>query len=122
MFILNAYGSQEEVAQFLESTLPHSLISDAGDYCRLQIYRIVCNYYLIPCGNASNMLPPSSICPDECSVVEKACPSVWEALTQELKFNKPFLSCNDTSKSLIPLPNCCTGVGIEEISEGSLAL
>ena len=115
VFILNMYGSQEDIAQILQSTLPHSAISEADDYCRKQIYRILCNYYLIPCGNMTSKHPPSSICREQCAIVQEACSSLWEAVTLALNAHLPFINCNDTSSSLIPLPNCCTGVGVEEV-------
>ena len=116
VFISKAHGSQENISQFLEFSLPHTVISEAGDYCRLQIYRIVCNHYFTPCDSEGRELPPSSICPEECSLVENACPSVWEAVRLGLKDYR-FLDCNDTSASLIPLPNCCTGVGVQDVPE-----
>ena len=116
VFISKAHGSQENISQFLESSLPHTVISEAGDYCHLQIYRIVCNHYFTPCGSEGRELPPSSICPEECSLVENACPSVWEAVRLGLKDYR-FVDCNDTSASLIPLPNCCTGVGVHDVPE-----
>ena len=81
-------------------------------YCQEQVYKIICNFYLIPCNNDTEVFP-TSICSEECSIVEQACPSVWEALTLGLRDYK-FINCNDTSSNLFPLPNCCTGVGIQE--------
>ena len=109
VFISKSHGSQENISQFL-ATIPHSLLID--DYCREQVYKIVCNYYFIPCGSDGSELPPSSICPEECSMIESTCPVEWDALKLSLR-DHAFIDCNDTSALLFPLPNCCTGVGIQ---------
>ena len=111
VFISKSYGSQENISQFLEFNTPYSLLTD--DYCRKQVYQIICNYYLSPCGSNGSELPPSSICPEECSVVENACPLEWDAMKVGLR-DYGFIDCNDTSALLFPLPNCCTGVGVQE--------
>ena len=115
VFILNTYGSQQDIEHFLQSAIPHSAIAEADDYCRKQIRRILCNYYLIPCGNVTSKHPPSSICAEECSLVQETCSSLWEAVRLPLDALLPFINCSDASSSLIPLSNCCTGVGIEKV-------
>ena len=117
VFISKSYGSQENISQFLESSIPRSLLTDG--YCRDQVYKIVCNYYLSPCGSDGSELSPSSICPEECSVVENACPLEWDALNLHLR-DYGFIDCNDTSAILFPLPNCCTGVGIQGPEHGQI--
>ena len=111
VFISKSYGSQENISQFLEFNTPHSLLTDG--YCRKQVYQIICNYYLSPCGSEGSELSPSSICPEECAVVENACPLEWDAMKVCFK-DYGFIDCNDTSAVLFPLPNCCTGVGVQE--------
>ena len=46
-------------------------------------------------------------------MVETTCSTAWMALQLGL-VDYEFISCNDTSAFLFPLPNCCTGVGIQE--------
>ena len=111
VFITKFYKSQLNISKILKSNIPQSLL--LTEYCREQVYKIICNYYLIPCGNKSSKHPPISICPEECSIVEQACPSAWKSLTLGLR-DYGFINCNDTSSNLLPLPNCCTGVGVQE--------
>ena len=109
VFIAAAHGSQNNISTFLEDNVLTALIFNDGIICRDNIYRIICNYYLSPCGTE---IPPSSICPEDCSTVQMNCPLAWEAAELGLKeYN--FIDCNDTSSFLFPLPNCCTGVGIQ---------
>ena len=115
VFIPRARGTQEHVVSLLQSSLPDLTITEAGDYCREQIYRIVCNYYLNPCGSEEDEYPPLSICSEQCVIVKETCHSAWEAVRLAMAGSDlPFIDCNDTSVSPIPLPNCCTGVGITE--------
>ena len=78
-----------------------------GIICRVLNFRIICNYYLSSCGTE---IPPFSLCPEDCSAVKMKCPVAWE--TAKLGYN--FISCDDTSALLFPLPNCCTGLGIQD--------
>ena len=87
------------------------MVTDDKD-CQEMIYRVICQYYLPSCGNHTHQLPPSSLCQDECEHVQKKCSATWNAFS--LAFNKlQFISCEDTSQLLFPLPHCCTGAGIE---------
>jgi len=46
VFITESHGSQENISHFLETNIPHSLLTDV---------------YLIPCGSeGSELLPPPS--------------------------------------------------------------
>lgn len=114
VFIPLAHETQNRIGSILESNLPNLTIVKTEDYCHDQIYRIICNYYFIPCGNLTNTLPPSSICPEECSLVEESCPSVWEVVRLAMDSELPFIDCTDTGSPLLPLPNCCTGAGITQ--------
>ena len=56
-------------------------------------------------------LPPSSICQEECAQVQSQCQETWQIAIVVLT-PYSFISCDDTSQLLFPLPNCCTGAGI----------
>ena len=109
VFIAVTHGSQNNISNFLEQNiLPALILENGGIFCRDQLYRIICNYYLSPCGTE---IPPYSICPEDCSAVKLECPAAWEATQLGLKeYN--FINCDDTSAFLFPLPSCCTGVGL----------
>ena len=89
----------------------HDLVATHKKYCIEQVLRVMCRYYLPPCGNFSHPLPPSSICKEECSLVQSKCYDTWTTAAAVLH-PLPFIDCDDTSRLLIPLPNCCTGAGI----------
>ena len=114
VFITKSHGSQDNISHFIKNNIPHFFLT--GD-CRELMLQLICHYYLIPCGSEGSKLPPSSICHEECSMVESTCPTAWEALRQGLRDYK-FISCGDTSALLYPLPNCCTGVGLQEPAAG----
>lgn len=116
VFITKDHQSQENISRFLLENIPQDLLlaQDITDYCSNQISRVLCNYYLIPCSNESLELPPTSICPEECSVVQEICFSSWRAL--ELGLNDySFINCSDTTRLISPLSSCCTAVGIEPV-------
>ena len=79
--------------------------------CVDQVFRVMCHYYLPSCGNMTHLLPPSSICQEECSQVQSQCQKAWQG-AEDLLYPHPFINCDDTSLLLFPLPNCCTGAGI----------
>ena len=122
VFIATTHGSQKYISTFLEESvlITHNIILENGGIsCRDLIYRIICNYYLSPCGTE---IPPSSICPEDCFAVQMECPVAWKIA--KLGF-KEFISCDDTSALLFPLPNCCTGLGIQDeiqIEEGAFCV
>ena len=89
----------------------HDLFASNDKDCVEQIFRVMCRYYLPPCGNFSYPLPPSSICQEECSQVQSKCHDTWEIAAAVLH-PLQFINCDDTAQLLVPLPNCCTGAGI----------
>ena len=122
VFIATTHDSQKYISTFLEESvlITHDIILENGGIsCRDLIYRIICNYYLSPCGTE---IPPSSICPEDCSAVQMECPVAWKIA--KLGF-KEFINCDDTSALLFPLPNCCKGLGIQDeiqIEEGAFCV
>ena len=116
VFITKSFGSQKNISEFLQANIPDSLSALADDYCHEQINRTICNYYLMPCGTVVSETPPSSICPEECSLVQTACRLSWDTVQLGLS-DYHFIDCNDTSALLFPLTNCCTGVGILQDTE-----
>ena len=57
-------------------------------------------------------IPPSSICQEECQMVQDKCQETWNAVLVVIHAQsiKPVIDCSDTSKILFPVPHCCTGV------------
>lgn len=101
----------DNISVYLNDKINGSLFVDHRKDCVLQVFRIMCYYFLPPCGNKTKIIQPSSVCQEECSQVQSSCQDTWHLI--KLRFNSnPFISCEDTSELLYPLPHCCTGAGI----------
>ncbi|CAI8040127.1 Neurotrypsin, partial [Geodia barretti] len=107
-------GDQNTIAQLLNENLKTvvTVIADHNDLCVKQVLRVLCNFYLPPCGNSTHPVPPSSICQEECHMVQEKCQKTWDALYLAFRSVAPILNCNDTSSLLFPIPHCCTGAGL----------
>jgi c-mer proto-oncogene tyrosine kinase/anaplastic lymphoma kinase/receptor tyrosine kinase len=113
IYIPASYGTQSNISTILNSKIQmsHELFATHDKDCVDQVFRVMCRYYLPPCGNFTHPLPPSSICQEECAQVQSKCQETWQT-ARVLLTPYPFINCDDTSELLFPLPNCCTGAGI----------
>ena len=112
IYILKSHGTQSNISTILNSKIQilHELVATYDKDCVNQMFRVMCRYYLPPCGNFTHKQPPTSICQEECSQVQSKCPETWQ--TARIAVSPfPFINCDDTSELLFPLPNCCTGAG-----------
>ena len=109
-------GDQNTIAQLLNKKLTRveNIIADHDGNCVKQVLRVLCHFYLPPCGNATHPTPPSSICQRECQMVQEKCEKTWEAVLLAFAGVTPVINCNDTSSLLFPVPHCCTGAGLEK--------
>ena len=90
-----------------------TLIDDHNEDCVKKVFRVLCRYYLPPCGNSTHPVPPSSICQEECQMVQKKCNRTWETVLFVFKdIPLPTIQCNDTSRLLFPVPHCCSDGGL----------
>ena len=65
-------------------------------------------------------LVPSLVCSEDCTAVERDCPTLWKAAKATLSQHH-FINCSDTSTYTFPLPNCCISVGLRDFTnEGNL--
>ena len=113
-------GNQSSISSLLNNRTQSlkNFITMYNDECVEQVYRVICLYYLPPCGNVTHPLPPPSLCQEECSHVEENCRNTW--MEVKLAFTGlSFIDCNDTSQLLSPLPHCCTGAGISGLFKHS---
>ena len=57
-------GDQNTISQLLNENLETvvTVIADHDDVCVNRVLRVLCNFYLPPCGNATHPAPSSSIC------------------------------------------------------------
>ena len=122
VYISNRLGStQSTISALLNERIQRvqAIIAKHDKDCVEQVYRVICQYYLPSCGNFTHLLPPTSLCQEECVHVQGNCGATWQAA--EIVFIDPtFIDCDDTSQLLFPLPNCCTGAGIKLPTESTL--
>ena len=112
VYAKSSLGNQTVIADFLNKEIRDI---DSGDEdCIKMMYRVLCHYYLPPCGNTTHTAPPSSICQEECQMVQDKCKDTWNAALLLLHIGdiKPVIDCTDTSKIIFPVPHCCTGAGL----------
>ena len=113
MYAKSSLGNQTAIADFLNKEIKDIESGDDED-CIKMVYRVLCHYYLPPCGNTTYPAPPSSICQEECQMVHKKCRRTWDAVLLILHIGgiKPLIDCTDTSELIFPVPHCCTGAGL----------
>ena len=114
VYISNGLDStQERISEILNRGVKdlEEIIASHDKDCVDLVFRVLCYYYLPTCGNFTHPLQPSSLCQEECLHVQNTCVPTWQAA--KLAFTEPpFIDCNETSRLLFPLPNCCTGAYI----------
>ena len=118
VYIPKSHGTQSNMSALLNNNIQISLFDTHDKDCVQQVFRIVCRYYLPPCGTITQTIPPSSVCQEECAHVQSSCATTWQLAEFGFKPN-PFIYCDDTSQFLSPLPNCCTGAGIKVLVAAS---
>ena len=112
VYVKSALGNQSTISNFLNSLKKEVVGTFDNDHdkdCEKQVFKVFCHYYLPPCGNITHPAPPSSICQEECQMVQDKCQETWNAA---LKTTDLVIDCSDTSKLLFPVPHCCTGAGL----------
>ena len=113
VYAKSSLGNQTVIAEFLNKEIRDIESGDDED-CIKMMYRVLCHYYLPPCGNSTHPAPPSSICQEECRMVQDKCKDTWDTALLLLHIGdiKPVIDCTDTSKIIFPVPHCCTGAGL----------
>ena len=82
--------------------------------------RVICHFYLPPCGNSTHFELPTSVCKDTCHQVEKMCEREWESVVAVFKQNRialeregmTFIECEDPGRHLNPIPYQCSDLNI----------
>ena len=54
------------------------------DECTDPLLRMICHYYLPPCGNSAHFEPPTSVCEDACELQSEKCLSLLAHFQQRL--------------------------------------
>ena len=82
--------------------------------------KVICHYYLPPCGNATHFKPPTSVCSDTCHKLQDLCPLEWDLVVKTFEQNMIileedgllFIECDNPGLYLHPLPHCCSNAGV----------
>ena len=74
--------------------------------------RIICHFYLPPCGNSTIFELPTSVCKETCYAVQDMCGEEWENVVSMFEQRATFIECEDTGKHLNPLLYNCSDLGI----------
>ena len=107
-------GNQSTISQQLNDTIKQveDLIDNRDeDQCIKHVFRVLCHFYLPPCGNSTHPVPPSSICQEECQIVQEMCKITWKAF--DLALGDKSIDCSDTSRLLFPVSHCCSDAGLD---------
>lgn len=114
-------GNLDDILYYIE--LVGLFISSLPFQCVELSRKVLCHYYLPPCGNSSMFEPPTSVCAEECSYVAETCPTEWAQLRTFIetykdtgrRFGLTPLYCNNTAEYLHfeSYSVCCSDVGID---------
>ncbi|CAI8029843.1 Tyrosine-protein kinase transforming protein RYK, partial [Geodia barretti] len=82
--------------------------------CTLSTVRMICHYYLPPCGNSTHFEPPTSVCSDACYLQSQICPSYWTFVESRLgQIESNPLNCSFSESILNPIPHTsCSHLGV----------
>ena len=111
VYATSVLGDQSTIAALLDQHIRNveTVIADHDEKCVKQVFRVLCHFYLPPCGNTTHPAPPSSICQEECQMVQEKCRVTWDSFLLTVSDLDLIVNCNDTSILLFPVPHCCTG-------------
>ena len=122
MFIPTILGTQQNILTFLKREIEEFLtssINTEGTVCYQNIRELICKYYMTPC--EIHQLSLYSICPEDCSAIERDCPILWKTIKRLLAIEEQFsfINCNRTFNLIFPLPNCCVDLSQETFGNGN---
>ena len=88
--------------------------------CREIATRVLCHYYLPPCGKGKNFHSPTAVCTNECKAISQLCPNEWDMRVELFSLNDiaiasvgmQLIDCDFPGKHLTPLPHCCSDLNI----------
>ena len=117
VYVNNSVGSLGYITSFLNDKT-HNVENLLAIHDKECLDLVFSHNYIPPCGTTNQTFPPSSLCQEECTRVQSECGPTWKAAELAIGHDS-FIDCNDTSRLLFPLPNCCTGAGIQFKKETS---
>ncbi len=83
--------------------------------CKTVLRRVMCFYFLPPCGKGTHFIPPQTICSEDCFNAMEVCPTEFiflnnfiQAQNLEAAENATLgLNCSQPALFIDPLPHCC---------------
>ena len=97
-----------------------ALLLRSLDRCYDVARRVICHFYLPPCGNSTHFAPPTSVCRNTCLTVAEMCGEEWDSVVALFDQNRialqldgtTFIDCADPGKHLYPIPYHCDDLNI----------
>ena len=88
--------------------------------CKSIALRVLCHYYLPPCGRGNQFKPPSAVCKEQCHIIAQECPDEWDNLVKSFQFFRErvesaglhLINCDFPGLYLEPLPHCCSDLNL----------
>ena len=80
-------------------------------YCIDSLLRMMCHYYLPPCGNSTHFEPPTSVCSDACYLLSQMCPTDWGDFELKLRGESNPLNCLYVD-NVHPFNHSCSDLGV----------
>ena len=77
--------------------------------CTDPFLRMICHYYLPPCGNSTHFEPPTSVCEYACELQSEKCHFFLDNFQHRLTGDQ--LNCS--TSILDPLPHSCSNLGYD---------
>ena len=99
----SALGNQSTISALVNQHILN-IQTDHDEECVKQVFRVLCHFYLPPCGNTTHLVPPSSICQEECQMVQENCQKTWNSVLLTVSDIDPIVNCNDTSIIAVSSP------------------
>ena len=98
VYASSALGNQTTISDFLNSKMKDLDSVNHNEDCVKQVFRVLCHFHLPPCGNTTHPAPPSSICQEECQMVQGNCSDMWNsallALNTIQRYINTFVPCS----------------------------
>ena len=87
VYAKSSLGDQKTIARLLNMKITEieTVLDGLDEDCVKQVFRILCHFYLPPCGNTTHPAPPSSICQEECQMVQENCHKTWTSVLLTFK-------------------------------------
>ena len=113
-YVFTRFKHQSYILDELDSRVYDMLSENSDGECGDLMARLLCHYFVAPCGANRELHLPLSVCPDECNYVQSACPIQWSTVNNILT-NAQLSTIKCAAGSLLQgLAPCCIDAGIKK--------